>query len=50
CSTQDLLLEEIRRLRERLVGLETENASMSLKLNHQQWAVENRLQEIEMQL
>lgn len=50
CSPQDLLLDEIRRLRERLVTLESENASMTLKLNHQQWEVENRLQEIEMQL
>ena len=49
-SPQELLLVEIRRLRERLVLLESENATMSLKLSQQQWEVETRLQEIEMQL
>ncbi|KAH7641150.1 cyclic nucleotide-gated channel rod photoreceptor subunit alpha-like [Dermatophagoides farinae] len=48
--TQDALLSEIKRLRERLLTLETENASMSMKLNQQQWQVENRLAEIEHQI
>lgn len=30
--------------------LESENASLSAKLNRQQWEVENRLAEIEMQI
>lgn len=46
----DLMYEELRRLRERVYTLETENASMTLKLNHHQWAFENRLQEIEMHI
>lgn len=49
-GTHEVLLAEIKRLRERLVGLETENAAMSVKLNQQQWEVENRLKEIEMQI
>ena len=36
------LLAEIKRLRERLQSLETENASMTIKLSQQQWEVENR--------
>lgn len=36
------LLAEIKRLRERLLSLETENASMTIKLSQQQWEVENR--------
>ncbi|CAG7719439.1 unnamed protein product [Allacma fusca] len=46
----DALLQEIRRLRERLVTLETENATLSLKLSQQQWEVEHRLAEIEMHI
>lgn len=38
------LLAEIKRLRERLMTLETENASMTIKLSQQQWEVENRYQ------
>ena len=49
-SPQELLLGEIRRLRERLVTLESENATMSMKLSQQQWEVEHRLHEIELQL
>ncbi|CAL4065099.1 unnamed protein product, partial [Meganyctiphanes norvegica] len=49
-SPQELLLAEIRRLRERLVTLESENATMTMKLSQQQWEVEHRLHEIEMQL
>ncbi|XP_059479387.1 potassium/sodium hyperpolarization-activated cyclic nucleotide-gated channel 1 [Neocloeon triangulifer] len=45
-----LLKEEIKRLRERLMVLETENATMSVKLSQQQWEVEHRLAEIEMQI
>lgn len=46
----EALLAEIQRLRERLKFLETENAAMSVKLNQQQWEVEHRLAEIEMQI
>lgn len=46
----DALLAEIQRLRERLKCLESENAAMSVKLSQQQWEVEHRLAEIEMQI
>jgi len=46
----DAMVAEISRLRERLLMLESENASLSAKLNRQQWEVENRLAEIEMQI
>ena len=46
----DALVAEISRLRERLMLLESENACLSAKLNRQQWEVENRLAEIEMQI
>ncbi|XP_034950798.1 potassium/sodium hyperpolarization-activated cyclic nucleotide-gated channel 4 isoform X3 [Chelonus insularis] len=49
-SSHEALLAEIKRLRERLVCLESENAAMSVKLNQQQWEVEHRLAEIEMQI
>ncbi|EZA53541.1 Cyclic nucleotide-gated cation channel alpha-3 [Ooceraea biroi] len=49
-GTHEPLLSEIQRLRERLKFLETENAAMSVKLNQQQWEVEHRLAEIEMQI
>jgi len=49
-GTHEPLLAEIQRLRERLKFLETENAAMSVKLNQQQWEVEHRLAEIEMQI
>lgn len=42
CQSQEAMLSEIKRLRGRLLTLETENASMSMKLNQQQWQVENR--------
>ena len=48
--SHDILLQEITRLRSRLQTLETENASMSYKLNQQQWEVEHRLSEIEMHI
>jgi hypothetical protein len=41
---------EIRRLRERLAQLETENTSLNRKLNQQQWEVDHRLAEIEMHI
>lgn len=41
-QSQDALLSEIKRLRERLLTLETENASMSMKLIQQKFQVENR--------
>lgn len=37
--SHEALIAEIKRLRERLITLETENASMSIKLNQQQWEV-----------
>ncbi len=46
--SNEILLAEISRLRERLQMLETENTHMSLKLNQQQHEVEHRLAEIEM--
>ena len=46
----DALVAEISRLRERLLMLESENSSLSAKLNRQQWEVENRLAEFEMQI
>ncbi len=49
-SSQDILLQEITRLRERLQSLEGENASMSAKLNQQKTEVEHRLAEIEMHI
>lgn len=42
-SQDAALLAEIKRLRERLLTLEAENASMTIKLSQQQWEVENRL-------
>ncbi|XP_013773572.1 cyclic nucleotide-gated channel rod photoreceptor subunit alpha-like [Limulus polyphemus] len=47
---QEVSVVEIKHLRERLVTLEAENASMSLKLNKRQQQVENRLSEIELQI
>ena len=46
----EVLLAEITHLRDRLQTLETENSSMSKKLNQQKWEVEHRLAEIEMHL
>lgn len=45
--SQEGLIHEIRRLRERLQTLEQENTSMSVILSQQQFRVENRLAEIE---
>lgn len=41
---------EIKRLRDRLKTLETENASMSRKMSQSQKTVNQRLNEIEMQI
>ncbi|KAJ8961238.1 hypothetical protein NQ318_008921, partial [Aromia moschata] len=49
-GSHEALETEIKRLRDRLHTVETENAAMSLKLNQQQWELENRLAEIEMQI
>ncbi|CAH0406006.1 unnamed protein product [Chilo suppressalis] len=49
-DSHEVLECEIKRLRERLYTVETENAAMSAKLSQQQWEVDQRLQEIEMQI
>uniref|UniRef100_A0A6P7F769 Cyclic nucleotide-gated cation channel alpha-3 n=1 Tax=Diabrotica virgifera virgifera TaxID=50390 RepID=A0A6P7F769_DIAVI len=49
-GAHEALETEIKRLRERLQTVESENAAMSIKLNQQQWELENRLAEIEMQI
>lgn len=49
-ASQEILIAEIKRLRERLATLETDNTSMSLKLSQQQWEVDHRLAEIEMHI
>lgn len=49
-GSHEALESEIKRLRERLHTVETENSAMSVKLNQQQWELENRLAEIEMQI
>lgn len=49
-GSHEALEAEIKRLRERLHTVETENQAMSVKLNQQQWEIENRLAEIEMKI
>ncbi|ENN83577.1 hypothetical protein HUJ04_005911 [Dendroctonus ponderosae] len=49
-ASHEILEQEIKRLRERLQTVESENAAMSVKLSQQQWELENRLAEIEMQI
>ena len=49
-SQSDILLKEISRLRERLAQVETENTALTVKLNQQQWDVENRLTELELHI
>lgn len=49
-GSHEALESEIKRLRERLHTVEAENSAMSTKLNQQQWELENRLAEIEMQI
>lgn len=41
-DSHDALECEIKRLRERLYTVETENAAMSAKLSQQQWEVDQR--------
>ncbi|WAR27613.1 CNGA3-like protein [Mya arenaria] len=48
--SHDTLVQEITRLRERLKSLESENTMMAAKLNQQQWELEHRLSELEMQM
>ncbi|GIX90460.1 cyclic nucleotide-gated cation channel subunit A [Caerostris extrusa] len=48
-SQQDLLAE-IKRLRERVVTLEADNASMSLKLSQNKWEMQNRLADLELHI
>lgn len=49
-GSHEALEDEIKRLRERLHTVETENVALNSKLSHQQWELENRLADIEMQL
>ncbi|XP_030747303.1 cyclic nucleotide-gated cation channel alpha-3 [Sitophilus oryzae] len=49
-ASHEALESEIKRLRERLQTVESENAAMSVKLSQQQWELEHRLAEIEMQI
>lgn len=49
-GSHEALESEIKRLRERLQTVEAENSAMSVKLNQQQWELQNRLAEIEMQI
>jgi hypothetical protein len=49
-ASHDTLVEEITRLRERLKSVESENVVMAAKLNQQQWELEHRLSELEMQM
>lgn len=49
-GSQDALEDEVKRLRERLHTVESENHALTAKLSQQQWDLENRLAEIEMQI
>lgn len=49
-TSQEVLLQEITTLRQRLLSLESENAQMTVKLSQQQWNVEHRLAELEMHI
>lgn len=49
-GSHEALEDEIKRLRERLHTVENENVTLNSKLSHQQWELENRLADIEMQL
>ncbi|XP_015923084.1 cyclic nucleotide-gated channel alpha-3-like [Parasteatoda tepidariorum] len=48
--SQEDLLAEIRRLRERVVTLESDNATMSLKLSQNKWEMQNRLADLELHI
>ncbi|BFG06406.1 potassium/sodium hyperpolarization-activated cyclic nucleotide-gated channel 4 [Drosophila madeirensis] len=49
-GSHEVLEDEIKRLRERLHTVESENQALNTKLSQQQWDLENRLAEIEMQI
>ena len=49
-GSHEALEDEIKRLRNRLHTVESENISLNTKLAQQQWEVEHRLAEIEMQI
>lgn len=49
-GSHEALEGEIKRLRERLHTVESENFTLNAKLAQQQWEVEHRLAEIEMQI
>jgi hypothetical protein len=49
-GSHEALEGEIKRLRERLHTVESENFSLNAKLAQQHWEVEHRLAEIEMQI
>ncbi|XP_017837388.1 cyclic nucleotide-gated cation channel alpha-3 isoform X2 [Drosophila busckii] len=49
-GSHEVLEDEIKRLRERLHTVESENQALNAKLSQQQWDLENRLAEIEMQI
>ncbi|XP_055606923.1 cyclic nucleotide-gated cation channel alpha-3 [Uranotaenia lowii] len=49
-GSHEALEDEVKRLRERLHTVESENFSLNAKLAQQQWEVEHRLAEIEMQI
>lgn len=49
-GSHETLEEELQRLREHLKTVETENSALNRKLSQQQWELDNRLTEIEMQL
>ncbi|XP_033233691.1 cyclic nucleotide-gated cation channel beta-1 isoform X6 [Drosophila pseudoobscura] len=49
-GSHEALEDEIKRLRERLHTVESENQALNTKLSQQQWDLENRLAEIEMQI
>ncbi|XP_055688768.1 potassium/sodium hyperpolarization-activated cyclic nucleotide-gated channel 3 isoform X2 [Lutzomyia longipalpis] len=49
-GSHEVLEDEIKRLRERLHTVEAENSALNSKLSQQQWDLEHRLAEIEMQI
>ncbi|GAB0098237.1 cyclic nucleotide-gated cation channel [Sergentomyia squamirostris] len=49
-GSHEVLEDEVKRLRERLHTVEAENAALNNKLSQQQWDLEHRLAEIEMQI
>lgn len=49
-SSHEVLTDEIKRLRERLHTVEAENSALNSKLSQQQWDLEHRMAEIEMQI